>query len=414
MITVEDMITRAAGIGPDGHPLTKRSGSQNEYFPSEDEDEQTAVETSPLILPPWTDAAEFCAAPCPPPPEIIRGILHQGSKMVYGGPSKARKSWVLLDQGFSVATGSSWLGFTTTAAPVVFVNFELPEFAIHHRLNVIATAKGVAIPTDGQFVIWNLRGHAAPFDTLLPALTARIKERRFGLVILDPSYKLLGQADENSARDMAQVLNAIERLAVETGAAVAFSAHFAKGNAAGKESIDRISGSGVFARDPDSILTASALETPDAYAIEPILRNLPPHPPFAVRWEYPLMRVAEDLDPAALKKPQGRAAKLKPKPDDVIALFRDRPDKPRAGLMTSVELRAAFRAQGWEDSAAPAMRDTLEGEGRLKVWRGPHNQKLCGLPSVVDAYERQQAEAGTVLEQPALPTTKTTHKRKRQ
>ncbi len=376
--------------------------------------EPAATEPMRLTLPPWTNAAEFCAAPCPPPPEIIGGILHQGCKLVFGGPSKARKSWVLLDLALSVATGSRWLGFTTTVAPVVFVNFELPEFAMHHRLSAIAEAKGLAIPAAGQLVIWNLRGHAAPYYVLLPALTAQIKERSFGLVILDPSYKLLGQADENSARDTAQVLNSIERLAVESSAAVAFSAHFAKGHAGAKESIDRISGSGVFARDPDSILTASALETPDAYAIEPILRTVPPHPPFAVRWEYPLMHVAEDLDPAALKKPQGRAAKMKPKPDEVIALFRDRPDKPRAGLMTSVELRAAFRARGWEDSAAPAMRDTLEGEGRLKVWHGPHNQKLCGLPSVVDTYERQQADAGTVLEQPALPTTKPTPKKKRQ
>ena len=50
------------------------------------------------------------------------------------------------------------------------------------------------------------------------------------------------------------MLNEIEALAVETGAAVAFGAHYSKGNQAGKEVIDRIGGSGVFARDPDSIL----------------------------------------------------------------------------------------------------------------------------------------------------------------
>src|ERR1051325_5990145 len=34
-------------------------------------------------------------------------------------------------------------------------------------------------------------------------------------------------------------------------AAVALAGHFTKGNASAKEAIDRISGSGVFARDPD-------------------------------------------------------------------------------------------------------------------------------------------------------------------
>lgn len=38
------------------------------------------------------------------------------------------------------------------------------------------------------------------------------------------------------------------RLTVETGAGVAFGSHFSKGNQIQKESIDRISGSGVFAR----------------------------------------------------------------------------------------------------------------------------------------------------------------------
>jgi len=37
---------------------------------------------------------------------------------------------------------------------------------------------------------------------------------------------------------------------VKTGAAVGFGAHYSKGNQAGKEAIDRVSGSGVFARDP--------------------------------------------------------------------------------------------------------------------------------------------------------------------
>src|SRR3954470_23651854 len=41
-------------------------------------------------------------------------------------------------------------------------------------------------------------------------------------------------------------------LAIPSGC---MAGHFAKGNAAAKETIDRISGSGVFARDPDSLIT---------------------------------------------------------------------------------------------------------------------------------------------------------------
>jgi len=38
---------------------------------------------------------------------------------------------------------------------------------------------------------------------------------------LDPIYKLYGEADENSARDIAKLLNAVEGLAVRSGAAIA-------------------------------------------------------------------------------------------------------------------------------------------------------------------------------------------------
>ena len=55
--------------------------------------------------------------------------------------------------------------------------------------------------------------------------------------------------------DITALLNMVENLAVTTGAAVALAGHYAKGNAAAKESIDRISGRGVFARDPDSLIT---------------------------------------------------------------------------------------------------------------------------------------------------------------
>ncbi|MBI4024227.1 MAG: AAA family ATPase [Verrucomicrobia bacterium] len=351
-------------------------------------------------LPSWTDAAAFCAEALETPPEIIGGILHRGCKLVIGGSSKSRKSWALLDLALAVSTGGRWLAFPTTQARVLYVNFELPTFAIQDRLRTIAAARQTTIPA--ALTIWNLRGYAAAYGVLLPAIAARMKGQDFGLVILDPSYKLLGDADENSARDIALLLNTLEKLAVQSGAAIAFTAHFAKGSAAHKDAMDRISGSGVFARDPDSILVFTALQAADAFAVEAILRTLPPHPPFAIRWQYPVFRVADDLDPTDLKQPQ-RAGKLTPTPEQVLALFKDNAEQPRAALLSAVQLRALFDSRGWDRIAAPAVRDALVAEGTLKVHHGAHNSKLTGLPQVVDSYTKQQAEAGTVLDQPALP-----------
>ena len=137
----------------------------------------------------------------------------------------------------------------------------------------------------------------------MDAVIARESRRtRYVLIIIDPVYKLLGARDENKAGDIASLLNEIEMLAVKTGAAVAFGAHYSKGNQSQKESIDRIGGSGVFARDPDTILNFTRHEENDCFMVEMTLRNHPPIEPFVVRWEYPLFIVENALDPVRLKQ----------------------------------------------------------------------------------------------------------------
>src|SRR5205823_13375058 len=80
-----------------------------------------------------------------------------------------------------------------------------------------------------------------------------------------------------------------------------------RGNQTGKESIDRIGGSGVFARDPDSILIMTKHKVENAFTVEATLRNFGPIPPFCVQWEHPLMKAAPDLNPDDLKQSGARS-----------------------------------------------------------------------------------------------------------
>jgi len=258
-------------------------------------------------LPRIQTAEELLLHPPPKPPEIVDGLLHQGSKMVVGGASKSNKTWVLLDLTISVATGAPWWGFSTKRGHALYVNLELGEAFFAERIKLVAAAKNV--DPSGTLDVWNLRGHAADFDELLPKILQEAGQQ-YGLIVLDPTYKLLGLRDENRAGDIASLLNGFERLAVDTGAAVAFGAHFSKGNQALKESIDRIGGSGVFSRDPDTILTMTRHEKEGAFSVEPILRNHPPITPFVVDWNFPLMKRDEMLDPTQLRQAKaGRQAK---------------------------------------------------------------------------------------------------------
>lgn len=236
------------------------------------------------------------------PAQIIAGILHQGHKLVLGGGSKTNKSWALIALSVAVATGGKWLEFPCLAGNVLYLNFEIDEYHFTKRLQAITLAIGAVVAPD-SLQVWNLRGHTSPYSEMIPAIKKHTRGRQYTLIILDPLYKLMGTADENKATDINQLLNAIESLAQHTGAATAFGAHFSKGNQAGKESIDRISGSGVFARDPDTIMMLTRHEEDDAFVVDVTLRNFKAVKPFGVRWEFPLLKYDGGLDPKKLKQP---------------------------------------------------------------------------------------------------------------
>jgi len=264
---------------------------------------------SNLRLPELRDLSMFLGENRPPkPPELVKGVLHQSGKAVVGGTSKGRKTMTLVDLGISVATGTPWWGFPTVQGPVCYLNFEIQEPFMCERVNAVCTAKKITLERD-QFMAWNLRGHGKGIENLLADLMSVLRHRKFVLIIIDPIYKALGDRDENKAGDVASMLNQLEKIAVETGAAVAFGAHYSKGNQALKESVDRIGGSGVFARDPDSILTMTAHEEPEAFTVEATLRNFAPIEPFVVRWEWPLFCRDDNLDPEALKKPKSKVGR---------------------------------------------------------------------------------------------------------
>ena len=266
----------------------------------------TAGQEDRAGLPRITSAADLVARECPTPAVLLGGLLHRGGKLLLGGGAKSFKSWCLIDLAVSVAAGTEFWSIPTTQARVLYLNFEIAEPFFRGRLMAIAKAKNLNFVETGKALdIWTLRGHAADLRQLVPHIIAQAAGRNYGLIILDPIYKCLGDRDENAAGDIGELLNEVETLACKTGAAVAIAHHFAKGNSASKESKDRVSGSGVWARDPDALVTITPHEEDGAFTIESTLRNFAPKPAFAVRWQWPLMRAAEDLDPAQLKQAAG-------------------------------------------------------------------------------------------------------------
>ena len=261
---------------------------------------------APRELPPIQDCFDLLAEKLAMPAELVKGLIHQGTKVVLGGGSKSRKTFDLIDLAVSVATGIPWWGSDTIKGRVLYINFEIPKVFFQDRVKKICEAKNLTLEK-GMIDHWCLRGYANDAVVLCNQILRKLKANNsvYALIIIDPVYKMLGDKNENAAGDVAYVLNELEVLCVETLAAVVFGAHHSKGNQSAKEAIDCISGSGVFARDPDTMIILREHETPNAYTVDTILRNFPPMEPFVVRWKYPLMTRDGDLDPRKLKQKDG-------------------------------------------------------------------------------------------------------------
>ena len=196
-------------------------------------------------------------------PPLIDGVLRQGHKMLIAGPSKAGKSYALIELCCAIAEGKKWLNWQCSQGRVLYVNLELDRASCLHRFRDIYEALGWQPRCIGNIDIWNLRGHSVPMDKLAPKLIRRALKKNYIAVIIDPIYKII-TGDENSADQMAAFCNQFDKVCTELGAAVIYCHHHSKGAQGGKRSMDRASGSGVFARDPDAMLDLIELELTDA------------------------------------------------------------------------------------------------------------------------------------------------------
>ena len=254
------------------------------------------------------------------PNELVKGLLHQGTKGVLASSSKAGKTWLLLDLALSVATGTKYLHWDTTKGKVMFINFEIQKAFIKDRLKVIMNRRQIQNVENLHF--WNLRGKTADFEALVMNIIKEVEGKNYALIILDPIYKAMVGKSENMASGVGVLCNQLERLAERSEAAVVYSHHFTKGDSKKKAAIDRMSGSGVFARDADSIITLTEHKTPDCFTVEMILRNLPSQPAFVVQWDYPVMVEREDLDPEDVKLDEDETLDTD---EGVLELLKDRP-----------------------------------------------------------------------------------------
>jgi len=233
-------------------------------------------------------------------PPLIHGVLRQGHKLLLAGPSKAGKSYALIQLCCAIAEGRPWFGWPCAQGRVLYINLELDRASCLHRFKDVYAALGWPPGSLQNIDIWNLRGKSVPMDKLAPKLIRRAAKKNYIAIVIDPIYKVI-TGDENSADQMAHFCNQFDRVCAELGAAVIYCHHHSKGMQGQKRSMDRASGSGVFARDPDALLDLIGLklgDEPDVprnpctpWRIEGTMREFPPFHPVDVWFDHPIHRL---------------------------------------------------------------------------------------------------------------------------
>lgn len=217
-------------------------------------------------LPPIVSLEDFFANPPAPLPFLIDGLLPANSKMALTGPSKAGKSFAMLELCLAFASGGEWIhpAWKCRQCHCLYLNLEIQPRYLYERLEAFK-ANGLVPPGASKFIhLWNLRGRQSSIDAIAKPLVKevlRLRSRGISIdcILIDPTYKVF-DGDENKAQDVSHFCNALDRILLATDATVVYAHHHSKGPQAGRSAQDRGSGSGVFARDCDAIVDLSQLD----------------------------------------------------------------------------------------------------------------------------------------------------------
>ncbi len=232
-------------------------------------------------------ASDWVLEDTPEPNQIIENFLDVGDKLAIIASSKTRKSFYTLQFCACAAAGKSFCGLNILSPRrVVYIQFEIQENHLHRRLKRISSALQIEPSELENLHILNARGLGIEGVPGIERLKNEVLRFEPELIVCDPLYKL-NTGTENDAKDTKTIMAAFDKLSTDTGAAVGYVHHDAKGAPGERQIQDRGAGSNVLGRDYDAAMVLSPHESEiGALVVECALRNYPPIEPFSIQWLY--------------------------------------------------------------------------------------------------------------------------------
>lgn len=158
----------------------------------------------------------------PPLSWRVRGVLPTTGQAALFGPSGSGKSFLAFDMAAAIAEGSRWFDCRVIAAPVVYCALE-GEAGFKLRAQAWEVQNGRPIPDDLHMVLQPVT-LTAPQD--IKDLAAVVPGG--AVVFLDTLNRAAPTADENSSKDMGQILSASKALQALTSGLVVLVHHTGK------------------------------------------------------------------------------------------------------------------------------------------------------------------------------------------
>jgi putative DNA primase/helicase len=163
----------------------------------------------------------------PPLAWRVRGVLPAVGLAALYGPSMSGKSFLALDLACAIAEGCCWFGRRVDAAPVVYVALE-GQAGFTLRVQAWKEHKSRALPSALRLMLEAFK-LTEPRD--VEDLAAVVPAG--AVVFLDTLSRAAPGVDENSSRDMGEILAAAMRLQLLTGGLVVLVHHTGKDLAKG-------------------------------------------------------------------------------------------------------------------------------------------------------------------------------------
>jgi len=240
----------------------------------------------------WEHHDFFMETELPPPSWMVEDIWSDQGHGILGGEPKGMKSLLATDLAVSVASGTKFLNHFPCGAPgpVLMIQEENSPWMMQDRIRKIENSRGLlgSASIDGKTLSIKAGGNVhlellnnSGFDLSHPqhleALERKVQVVRPKLVILDPLYLMLGDADENKSSDIRGMLQWLLHLKYRYAVGIMIVHHYSKGSKdAGRTGGARLLGAQALHGWVESALYVEKTETAGQIKVEREFRSFPP------------------------------------------------------------------------------------------------------------------------------------------